>query len=117
MPSPQQRHGAWAEKQAEVWLEAHGFTILDRHCTSRFGEIDILAQVGQEIVAVEVKARRTKKFGPAVAAISKTKYDRLEKTLHDIVAKRNLTQRPIRIDLVTVEPAGIEHIPGLERPG
>lgn len=113
MPSSRQRYGTQAEEQAADFLVRKGFTILDRHVTSRFGEVDILAQDGETVVAVEVKARRSLVFGRAIEAVTAQKLERLAAAFHDILDKRGLEDRPIRIDVITVEPSGVEHLVGV----
>lgn len=114
MPSARQRYGSWAESVAEDFLRRKGYRILDRHVTSRYGELDILAEDNGTIVAVEVKARRNRKFGRAVEGVTEMKLARLTDAFDDILQRRSLTARPIRIDVVTVEPSGIEHLVGVD---
>lgn len=113
MPSVRQRAGTIAEDQAAEYLVARGFQILDRHVTSRFGEIDVLALDGEIVVAVEVKARRNAKFGRAVESLTEAKLTRIANTLHEVLSERGWATRPYRIDLVTIEPAGIQHLIGI----
>ncbi len=113
MPSPRQRYGSQAEDQAADFLVGKGYTILDRHVTSRFGEIDILAQDGETVVAVEVKARRSQAFGRAIEAVTQQKLERLAAALHEALEKRGWQEKPIRIDVVTVEPSGVDLLAGV----
>lgn len=91
-------------------MQAKGYTILDRHVTSRYGEIDILAQDGATVVAVEVKARRNAKFGRAAESMTQKKLANIAAALHETLEKRGWQNRPYRIDVITVEPNGIEHL-------
>lgn len=113
MPSVRQIRGHQAEDAAVSFLQQKGMAILDRHVTSRYGEIDILAEDGDTIVAVEVKYRQTSVFGTAAEAVTKSKVERLTATLEDLIIKRNWQGRPYRIDVVTIEPAGLRHIVGV----
>ena len=113
MPSAKQQFGTWAEQQAEEFLLKKGYEIIDRHVTSRYGEIDILAQDSDVIVAVEVKARRNDKFGRAAEAVTNRKLQKLADTLNNELAKRNWLGRPTRIDVITIEPNGIDHLIGV----
>lgn len=113
MPSPQQRIGTAAETQAENLLRGKGFIILDRHSTSRFGEIDILAQDGEVIVAVEVKARSNQQYGRAAEAVTDRKIKKIAAALHEELIKREWQLKQYRIDVVTIEPTGINHIRGV----
>ena len=49
--------GQWAEQQALTVLEEQGYVHVRSNYHSRFGEIDLIVQKGQELVFVEVKAR------------------------------------------------------------
>lgn len=113
MPSARQRFGQAAEERAVEFLRRKNFIIHGQHLTSRFGEIDILAQDGQTMVAVEVKARRTATFGRAIESLTPQKLERLAAALHDVLDRRGWSDRPIRIDLVTVEPQGLDHLLGI----
>lgn len=113
MPSARQQFGSWAESRAEDFLRRKGFTIIDRHVTSRYGEIDILAKDGATVVAVEVKARRNEKYGRAIEALTEIKFGRLTNTLHDLLEKSSFADGPIRIDLITIEGEMIVHLRGV----
>lgn len=52
--------GIWAEKVAIFLLILKGYQILKWRHKTRFGEIDILAKKSDVIVAIEVKARKSK---------------------------------------------------------
>lgn len=113
MPSPRQKFGTEAEQQAADFLMAKGMTMIDRHVTSRFGEIDLLMQDGSIIVAVEVKARRSATRGRAVESLTNTKLQRIADALHDCLERRGWSGQPYRIDIVTIEPSGIDHLQGV----
>lgn len=113
MPSPRQKFGTQAEQQAADFLIAKRFTLIDRHVTSRFGELDLLMQDGQTIVAVEVKARRSATHGLAVEALTNTKLQRIADALHDILEQRGWSRQMYRIDVVTIDPSGINHLQGV----
>lgn len=49
--------GKRGEEIAAEYLQKNGYTIIGRNIYSRFGEIDILAKFGQELIFVEVKTR------------------------------------------------------------
>lgn len=113
MPSPRQSFGTKAEQKAVDFLITKGLTLIDRHVTSRYGEIDILMRDGETIVAVEVKARRNANFGRAIEAMTNNKLQRLADALHDILEKRGWSQEPYRIDVITIEPNGLDHLQGI----
>jgi putative endonuclease len=63
MPTPRARLGAQGEAIAAAHLEAQGLHITDRNYRSRYGEIDLVAEEGDTLVFVEVKARRATAYG------------------------------------------------------
>src|SRR5258706_11577100 len=50
-----QRLGASGERLAASWLEARGYRILDRNWRCPSGELDLVAELADELVIVEVK--------------------------------------------------------------
>lgn len=113
MPSARQKYGGLAEDQAVLFLRQKGFTVIGRHVTSRYGEIDILARDGATIVAVEVKARRNYKYGRAAESVTEQKLEKIAAALADVMTKQNINAVSTRIDLITIEPDGLEYLPGL----
>ena len=55
--------GNAGEQMAERYLKQKGYRILHRQFRTRYGEIDLIALDGDEIVFVEVKARSSNVFG------------------------------------------------------
>ncbi len=113
MPSPRQRRGTEAEDRAADFLIQKGMRLIDRHVSSRYGEIDLLMQDGETIVAVEVKARRSNVVGTALEAVTPTKYEKIAQTLYILCDDGNLSAENVRIDLVTVEPSGLQYYRGI----
>lgn len=69
--------GASAEALAADYLMRHGLTIVERNFRTRFGEIDLIARDGRTLVFVEVRLRRSARFGGAVESITARKRARL----------------------------------------
>ena len=76
MSSGNRRLGDWGERQAQLHLEAKGYSLLDSNFRCRAGEIDIVARQGDQVVFVEVKARRGSAFGTAEESISPVRAER-----------------------------------------
>ena len=72
--------GQWAEQQALAVLEEQGYVYVQSNYHSRFGEIDLIVQKGQELVFVEVKARSKTRFAQAAETISYSKQRKISKT-------------------------------------
>ncbi len=76
-----QQCGDTAERQAATFLESQGLTLLARNYRCRGGEIDLIAQDGDTLVFVEVRARSNthsnSAYGGAAASITTRKQQRL----------------------------------------
>jgi putative endonuclease len=71
--------GVWAERGACLLLLLKGYRILACRYKSPFGEVDIIAQKGQTVVAVEVKNRPS--HAATLTAISPTQWSRIARTM------------------------------------
>lgn len=95
--------GDKAEDFVADYLVKNNYNILARNYHSRFGEIDIICQDGEQYVFVEVKARSNDKFGTGLAAISDSKIKKMIKTIYSYFEKRNLSQDSyFRLDAIEV---------------
>jgi putative endonuclease len=54
--SPTQKIGEIGENIAEKFLVKHGFSILERNYTKKWGEIDIIAEKDRKLYFIEVKS-------------------------------------------------------------
>jgi len=107
--------GASAEDLAAEFLERKGMKILKRNFHfGNVGEIDIIAQDGETLVFVEVKARRSDAFGTPEAAITPRKQATLRRTAEGYLYVHKLHDRACRFDVVAIElqhsPPVIRHI-------
>ena len=95
------RRGDAAESLAAAFLERQGLKILERNYSCRFGEIDIVARSGAQLVFVEVRARKSEAFGGAAGSITATKRRRLVAAARHFLARRRI-ERACRFDVVLV---------------
>ena len=72
-----QRFGRDSEAEAARYLERAGYRIVARNYRTPFGEIDLVAYDGSVLAFVEVKARRSERFGTPHAAVTADKRRRL----------------------------------------
>ena len=94
--------GKTGEDLACAELERRGYAIIARRYRRRGGEIDIIAQDGETIVFVEVKAREGHAFGEAAEAVTLFKRRRLTQLAVDYMARHRLSNRPCRFDVVSI---------------
>ena len=69
---------------------------------SRWDEVDIIAQLGEEMVFVEVKAPRGVVFGTPEQSVIAAKFQRLIATAQDYLQKNSLEQAPRRADMASI---------------
>jgi len=97
--------GNIAEERATLYLEEHGFQIIERNFYSRFGEIDIIASKEGVLHFIEVKSGLD--YESAIENITRTKLSRLIKTCHVYMKKKSIDV-DFMLDGVVVTPQSIE---------
>ena len=122
--TPAARLGAWGERQARLYLERRGYRIAAANYRCPDGEVDLIAESGggDELVFIEVKTRRGRKFGEAEEAITAAKAQRLTAAAEHYLSQRYgespaLERTQWRIDLICLQldPSGklqsLTHLP------
>lgn len=71
--------GRKGERLAEEFVKRQGMKILKRNYRTPFGEADLIAKDGDEIVFIEVKTRTSSAYGEPKEAVGKTKQERYQK--------------------------------------
>lgn len=94
--------GRVAEDAAAAWLEAQGYRIVERNHRNAAGELDLVAEDGDTLCFVEVKARSETLFGPAIAAVGPRKRRRIARAAALYLALRGV-ERPCRFDVLAME--------------
>jgi putative endonuclease len=112
---PRRLFGQEGEARAERYLRKKGYRIVAKNLRSSLGELDLVAEDGQVLVFVEVKARRTTNFGGAVHAVHPRKQNTLIRLAAQFLAHHHWTDRPCRFDVVLLQGTEtaapqIEHI-------
>ncbi|MFI3250131.1 MAG: YraN family protein, partial [Eubacteriales bacterium] len=83
-------------------------TILERNWRCRYGEIDLIAERGDQLVLVEVKLRKNKRFGNAYEAVDIHKQRKLTLAGESYLAEHP-TPHQVRFDVVSLyAPQGME---------
>jgi putative endonuclease len=90
------------EDTAARYLQGQGYAILERNYRASFGEIDIIARHGKELVFVEVKSRTPDaSFAPA-ESITRAKRSKLSKLAQFYLARSARRDERCRFDVVEV---------------
>jgi len=95
--------GRLGEDVAAAWLEKAGYRIVARNVETFAGEIDIIAKDHEWLCFVEVKARLSREYGGAVAAVGQRKRRRLVRAAALYLAREKVGERPVRFDVLGLE--------------
>ncbi len=107
MPDPRHVLGLRGEEAVADWLVAGGWTLLARRWRCPGGELDlVLADPDGVLVGVEVKVRRSVRAGHPAESVSRRRLARLRSTLTQYARATGRAPSSLRVDLVTLAPAG-----------
>jgi putative endonuclease len=95
--------GARGEQLAVEKLENEGYHIRDRNWRIIEGELDIVAEDGDTIVFIEVKARTSRRFGLPEEALTKKKRQRLIKAALAYLDAHQIFEANWRFDFIAIE--------------
>ena len=109
---PSELLGHEGEKLAARYLQENGYRLVLTNFKAPVGrnskgvqvtgEIDIIALDGDTLCFVEVKARRSEAFAPAITAVHNRKQRQIARTARVYRRLFSLTDMPKRYDVVTV---------------
>ena len=99
--------GAAGEDIAVSFLQKSGYRIVERNYRIRFGEIDIIAEQGEDLVFIEVKTRTHNLYGSPFESVTLHKQKQLSKVALEYMNKRDCHERPARFDVVAIRLPGI----------
>ncbi|MCW8125610.1 YraN family protein [Microbulbifer halophilus] len=94
--------GARMEESAARHLQRAGLKIKARNYRCRHGEIDLIARDGDTLVFVEVRYRRSSRYGSASATVDARKQRKLLATADSYLQQHRL-DCPCRFDVVAIE--------------
>jgi putative endonuclease len=95
--------GKKSEEMAAQFLLSRGYRILERNYRTPRGELDLIAQDGEVLVFVEVKARRGASFGEPQWAVNEKKRQHLIKASLFYLSRKRIRSRYCRFDLVVIQ--------------
>jgi putative endonuclease len=95
--------GKSGEDIAVQFLRKKGMRILERNFRTPFGEIDIIGKIGKTVHFVEVKTRKSEKYGKPFEAVNKIKLEHIEKSAaYYIQQNKQMRDYDIEIDVVSI---------------
>lgn len=112
MSDLKQRLGQAGEELAAQFLLTKDYKILVRNLKTKYGEVDLLAQDGSELVIVEVKLKTNQSYGLAVEMITKAKRNKLRVLAQVVSSQYNMVKYRIDVVAINVDERGkvrLEH--------
>jgi putative endonuclease len=100
-----QQLGKQAEKQAANYLQKKGFKVIVHNYRYKKAEIDLIAQKGDCLLFVEVKARTSHKFGYPETFVSANQQDLIREAAENYVLE-NGWNKAIRFDVIAISQKG-----------
>lgn len=94
--------GRMGEELAARYLSKAGYEIISRNYREKFGEIDIIARDGSMLVFIEVKTRKSKRFGHPLEAITSHKQHQISKAATAYLSRNGLLDAPARFDVIGI---------------
>jgi putative endonuclease len=107
--------GFFGEVQVVTWLQKNGYKIVAQNYTTKFGEIDIIAQKGDVVSFIEVKMRMTTYFDLS-ELINYSKQRKIISTAKRYIALYGNHEQIYQFDVALVEKLpegqfGISYLP------
>lgn len=94
--------GATAETKASSFLQKKGYKIVVKNFSTRFGEIDIIGKKDGVMYLIEVKYKKSARFGFPVEAVGKRKLERIKKTGQFYIKQNDLSNLPFKIIVISI---------------
>ncbi len=97
--------GESAEQQAYNFLINKGLKPVCRNFRCKQGELDLIMTDRQTLVIIEVRFRKTDKYGSAAESITRAKQSRIIAATHIYLASQK-TDSPVRFDVIAISGDG-----------
>ena len=96
--------GNKAEKLALSFLKKQGLKFIEKNFFYHHGEIDLIMMDKQQLVFIEVRYRKSEKYGSALESVTQKKQQRIIKTSQYFLLKnKQYRQLPLRFDVVAFQ--------------
>lgn len=97
--------GTSAEKLALSYLNAQGLKKITSNYACRYGEIDLVMQDNKMLVFIEVRYRKSSRYGSGAETVDFRKQQKILKSADHFLQKHpKLNKLPCRIDVLSIGP-------------
>ena len=103
MTGARQSLGRRGEQLAAGHLQSLGYSIVQYNYRCPAGEVDLIAWKGDALVFVEVKARRSRRFGLPEEALTPRKQAHLLAAAQTYLQENHLEDAKWRVDVIAIE--------------
>lgn len=102
MESDRRGLGIYGEDIACDFLRRHGYNVIERNYRIRGGEVDVIALLGDDIVFIEVKTRRSLIYGYPEEAVNSLKMRRMQRVANTFMSRFTRCCY-VRFDIIAIE--------------
>ena len=102
MKNKPQKFGEKSENLAAWYLKKNGYKILEQNYRNRMGEIDIIAKEKKTLVFVEVKSRRSIRYGSPKWAVTPKKQRKISMVALYYLKTTQQIDAKARFDVVSI---------------
>jgi TIGR00252 family protein len=95
--------GSKWEHAAADYLKKSGYEILETNFRCRIGEIDIIAKAEDTLCFIEVKYRKTSRYGFAALAVTQAKQQIIRRVAQYYLYTHNIADTQCRFDVVAFD--------------
>lgn len=102
--------GAAGEDLVAEYLQKQGFKIIARNYLKKYGEIDLIAELGEVLAFIEVKTR-AREYENITGIITFTKQKKMIKVAKAYMGQHNVTDKVCRFDVAFIQTVdGVQEI-------
>ena len=102
MKTSRRELGDKGEDLAAAALKKQGYKIIERNYVTSLGEIDLIAKHKGVLVFIEVKTRKSEKFGAPSEAVHPAKQAKVRRLADYYLKQNRLGEMPVRFDVVSI---------------
>ena len=95
--------GQRGEELAATFIEKMGYLVLAKNWRCERGELDLVAKDGVTLVFIEVKTRRSTRFGSPSEAVDVRKQEKLRLLARHYIYQTHTTSSVYRFDVISVD--------------
>jgi putative endonuclease len=109
---PRRGSGYRAEWRAVWWYRLHGWRILGENVWAAGNELDLIVRRGRTLRFVEVKEKKSSKFGDPLEMITAEKQRRLRRAAEAwLGARPELARLAVGFDVIAVRDGRVQRLP------